>query len=42
MLAMTYEEYDEEYEALNRTYPGLQEFTLTNEYDQAECKYIVN
>ena len=40
VLAMTYEEYDQEYAALNMTYPGLDEFTLNDEYDQAECKLV--
>ena len=39
VLALTYQQFDEQYEALNATYPGLDPFTLNDEYDQAECKY---
>ena len=42
VLAMTYEEYEQEYAVLNMTYPGLDEFTLNDEYDQAECKLEVS
>ena len=36
--AMTYQEYDNQYADLRAKYPGLEPFTLYNEYDQAECK----
>ena len=41
VLAMTYEEYEDRYATLKETYPGLHEFSLHNEYDQAECTYII-
>ena len=40
VLAMTYKEYEDRYATLNETYPGLNEFTFNDEYEQAECTYI--
>ena len=42
VLAMTYQHFDDEYEALNSSYPGLKPYALNNEYDQAECKFLLN
>ena len=39
VLAMTYEHFDDEFEALNSTYPELKPRSLKDEYDQAECKF---
>ena len=39
LLAMTYEEYDDQYAGLRARYPGLEPFSLYNEYDAAECKH---
>ena len=41
VLALTYQEYDDQYEDLKEIYPNLDPFTLKNEYDQAECKLII-
>ena len=40
VLCMTYEEYDNEYPELNKTYPGLAHFPLNDQYDQAERKCV--
>ena len=40
VLAQTYQQFDEQYEALNTRYPGLDPFTLNDEYDQAERKHM--
>ena len=42
LLALTYQEYDDQYEDLKTIYPNLDPFTLENEYDQAECKYVLH
>ena len=41
VLALTYQEYDDQYEDLKALYPNLDPFTLKNEYDQAECKLVI-
>ena len=38
--AMTYQQYEEEYDSLTALYPDLPKYTLTDEYDSAECEYI--
>ena len=40
VIPMTYQDFDDKYELLNATYPGLDLFTLNDEYDQAEGKYV--
>lgn len=41
LLALTYQEYDYQYEYLKEIYPELDPYTLNNEYDQAECKNAI-
>ena len=42
VLAMTYQEYDDRYADLKAQYPSLEPFSLSNEYDEAECKHETN
>ena len=41
VIAMTYQEYSNQYADLRAMYPDLKPFTLYNEYDQAECKRAI-
>ena len=38
VLALTYQQYDDQYDNMHAIYPDLHRNTLDNEYDQAECK----
>ena len=38
--AMTYQQYEEEYDNLTALYPNLPKYTLTGEYDSAECEDV--
>ena len=39
---MTYKQYDDEYPELKAKYPELYPFALSDEYDQAECKFSIH
>ena len=41
VLAMTYQEYDSHYAGLSEKYPELQPFSVSNEYDEAERKPVI-
>ena len=39
--AMTYKQYDDQYLQLKAKYPDIKPFSLLDEYDQAECKFLI-
>ena len=39
---MTYKDYDDEYPELKKKYPDIKPVTLSDEYDQAECKSLID
>ena len=39
---MRYEEYDAKYLKLKEEYPALNPTALPNEYDRAECKFLID